>query len=126
MRARSITKTVIAVLVLSLATASAADAAKTVKYGGLSEQEALSQKLIAEFGDLESVLAAAPAMKPSKRRDSLIEHADKARISKELVTLCADAPMPAVPARTSSARTAAGVRARPATAKEKHRNVSSR
>jgi DNA polymerase-1 len=51
-------------------------------------------QLINEFGDLESVLAAAPAMKPSKRRDSLIEHADKARISKELVTLCAHAPMP--------------------------------
>jgi DNA polymerase-1 len=40
------------------------------------------------------VLAAAPSMKPSKRRDLLIEHADKARISRELVTLRADAPMP--------------------------------
>ena len=50
--------------------------------------------LIGEFGDLESVLAAAPSMKPSKRRDSLIEHADKARLSKELVTLRTDAPMP--------------------------------
>ena len=44
-------------------------------------------QLINEFGDLDSVLAAAPAMKPSKRRDNLIEHADKARISRELVTL---------------------------------------
>jgi DNA polymerase I len=51
-------------------------------------------QLINEFGDLESVLAAAPAMKPSKRRDSLIEHAEKARISRELVTLRTDAPMP--------------------------------
>jgi DNA polymerase-1 len=33
-------------------------------------------------------------MKPSKRRDSLIEHAEKARISRELVTLRNDAPMP--------------------------------
>ncbi len=33
-------------------------------------------------------------MKPSKRRDMLIEHADKARISRELVILRADAPMP--------------------------------
>ena len=32
-------------------------------------------QLINEFGDLETVLAAAPAMKPSKRRDMLIEHA---------------------------------------------------
>ncbi len=51
-------------------------------------------QLINEFGNLESVLAAAPAMKPSKRRDSLIEHAEKARISRELVTLRNDAPMP--------------------------------
>ena len=51
-------------------------------------------QLINEFGDLEAVLAAAPAMKPSKRRDTLIEHADKARISRELVTLRTDAPMP--------------------------------
>jgi len=51
-------------------------------------------QLINEYGDLESVLAAAPAMKPSKRRDSLIEHAEKARISRELVTLRNDAPMP--------------------------------
>ncbi len=51
-------------------------------------------QLINEFGDLESVLAAAPAMKPSKRRDSLIEHAEKARISRVLVTLRTDAPMP--------------------------------
>jgi DNA polymerase-1 len=51
-------------------------------------------QLINEFGDLDSVLAAAPAMKPSKRRDCLIEHADKARLSRELVTLHTDAPMP--------------------------------
>src|SRR5436305_11869565 len=38
MRARSFTKTVIAVLVLSLATASAADAAKTRKYKGKTSQ----------------------------------------------------------------------------------------
>ena len=51
-------------------------------------------QLINEFGDLDSVLAAAPAMKPSKRRDKLIEHADKARLSRELVTLRTDTPMP--------------------------------
>ena len=51
-------------------------------------------QLIVEYGDLETVLAAAPSMKPSKRRDALIENADKARISRELVTLRADAPMP--------------------------------
>jgi DNA polymerase-1 len=50
--------------------------------------------LVNEFGSLEAVLAAAPSMKPSKRRDSLIEHADKARISYELVRLREDAPLP--------------------------------
>jgi DNA polymerase I len=51
-------------------------------------------QLINEFGDLDSVLAAAAAMKPSKRRDSLLEHADKARMSRTLVTLRTDAPLP--------------------------------
>jgi DNA polymerase-1 len=51
-------------------------------------------QLLNEFGDLDAVLAAAPAMKPSKRRDLLIEHADKARLSRALVTLRTDAPLP--------------------------------
>ncbi|HYD37826.1 MAG TPA: DNA polymerase I, partial [Allosphingosinicella sp.] len=53
-----------------------------------------ASKLINEYGDLESVLAAAPAMKPSKMRDNLIEHADRARLSRELVRLICDAPLP--------------------------------
>lgn len=53
-----------------------------------------ASKLIQEFGDLESVLAAAPDMKPSKMRDNLIEHAEKARLSKVLVTLRGDCPLP--------------------------------
>ncbi len=52
-------------------------------------------QLINEYGSLEAVLEAAPSMKPSKRRDMLIEHADKARISKQLVILRDDAPLPA-------------------------------
>ena len=51
-------------------------------------------QLITEFGDLEGILAAAPAMKPSKRRDLLIEHAEAARLSRVLVTLRDDAPLP--------------------------------
>ena len=50
-------------------------------------------KLIQEHGDLDSVLAAAPAMKPGKLRDNLIEHADMARLSRQLVTLKDDAPL---------------------------------
>ena len=51
-------------------------------------------QLLSEFGDLEGVLAAAPAMKPSKRRELLITHADQARLSRELVVLRDDAPLP--------------------------------
>ncbi len=51
-------------------------------------------QLLSEFGDLEGVLAAAPAMKPSKRRELLITHADQARLSRQLVILRDDAPLP--------------------------------
>jgi DNA polymerase-1 len=51
-------------------------------------------ELINTFGDLEAVLEAAPSMKPSKRRDNLIAHAEAARISKQLVTLTDDVPLP--------------------------------
>ncbi len=51
-------------------------------------------KLIQEFGDLEATLAAAPEMKPSKMRDSLIEQADMARLSRRLVQLKEDCPLP--------------------------------
>ncbi len=50
-------------------------------------------QLLGEFGDLDAVLAAAPAMKPSKRRDALIENAEAARLSRQLVTLREDAPL---------------------------------
>ncbi|HTW28105.1 MAG TPA: DNA polymerase I [Acetobacteraceae bacterium] len=53
-----------------------------------------ASQLITEYGDLEGVLAAAPAMKPSKRRDALIAHAEAARISRQLVILRDDAPLP--------------------------------
>ena len=51
-------------------------------------------KLILEHGDLEAVLAAAPAMKPGKLRDNLIEHAGMARLSRELVELKCDVALP--------------------------------
>ncbi|MEJ7934490.1 DNA polymerase I [Sphingobium sp. AN558] len=46
-----------------------------------------ASKLITEYGDLESVLVAAPGMKKSKMADNLIEHADMARLSRRLVAL---------------------------------------
>ncbi|MEG3088458.1 DNA polymerase I [Sphingomonas sp. PB4P5] len=51
-------------------------------------------KLILEHGDLTAVLAAAPTMKPGKLRDNLIEHADMARLSRELVELRCDVALP--------------------------------
>ncbi|MCH7863248.1 MAG: DNA polymerase I, partial [Proteobacteria bacterium] len=51
-------------------------------------------KLILEHGDVEAVLAAAPAMKAGKLRDNLIEHADMARLSRQLVELASDVPLP--------------------------------
>ncbi|WP_338332274.1 DNA polymerase I [Acetobacter sp. LMG 32666] len=50
--------------------------------------------LINEFGTLENVLANAPGMKKSKKRDMLIEHAQAARLSLQLVTLATDVPLP--------------------------------
>ena len=44
-------------------------------------------QLIGEYGDLETLLARATEIKQDKRRQSLIENADKARLSKKLVTL---------------------------------------
>jgi len=53
-----------------------------------------ASKLIQEFGNVEAVLAAAPEMKPSKMRDNLIAHAEMARLSRKLVELVCDAPLP--------------------------------
>src|SRR5262245_56887595 len=44
-------------------------------------------QLLQEFGDLETLLARAGEIKQEKRRQSLIEHAEMARISRKLVTL---------------------------------------
>ncbi|MFN3470486.1 MAG: DNA polymerase I, partial [Novosphingobium sp.] len=51
-------------------------------------------RLIQEYGDLEAALAAAPSMKPGKLRESLIEQADMARLSRQLVQLKEDCPLP--------------------------------
>ncbi|MDA0655858.1 MAG: DNA polymerase I [Proteobacteria bacterium] len=48
--------------------------------------------LINEFGDLESVLERAGEIKQNKRRESLIEFADQARMSRRLVELKQDVP----------------------------------
>ncbi len=50
-------------------------------------------ELITEYGDLDSLLAAAGAIKQPKRREKLIQFADQARISRDLVTLKDDVPV---------------------------------
>ncbi len=51
-------------------------------------------QLIDEYGDLNNLLARASEIKQNKRRENLIAFADQARISRDLVTLRRDAPMP--------------------------------
>ncbi|MGV6801104.1 MAG: DNA polymerase I [bacterium] len=50
--------------------------------------------LLNEFGDLENLLANAETIKQKKRRENLIEFAEDARLSKELVTLRTDIDTP--------------------------------
>ena len=50
-------------------------------------------ELINTFGGLDEVLARAEEIKQPKRRQSLIEHADAARISRDLVRLRRDLPL---------------------------------
>ena len=52
-------------------------------------------QLINEYGDLETLLARAAEIKQPKRREALIENAEKARVSRRLVQLDDKAPLPA-------------------------------
>lgn len=53
-----------------------------------------ASKLINEYGTLDGVFAAVPGMKPSKMRENLIEHEGMARLSRQLVELHAQVPLP--------------------------------
>jgi DNA polymerase-1 len=50
-------------------------------------------QLLAEYGDLETLLARAGEIKQNKRRENLIEFAAQARISKQLVQLSSEVPV---------------------------------
>ena len=50
-------------------------------------------QLLEQFGDLDTLLARAAEIKQNKRRESIIENADKARISRDLVRLRNDVPL---------------------------------
>ncbi|MEL6961174.1 MAG: DNA polymerase I [Pseudomonadota bacterium] len=51
-------------------------------------------QLLEQFGDLEGLLAGAETIKQPKRRQNLIENADLARLSYQLVGLCEETPLP--------------------------------
>ncbi|WP_371823886.1 DNA polymerase I [Phyllobacterium sp. 628] len=50
-------------------------------------------QLLEEFGDLDTLLARAGEIKQQKRRENIIEFAEQARISRQLVTLKTDTPI---------------------------------
>jgi len=53
-----------------------------------------ASQLIAEFGSLEAVLAGTDSITKPKLKQSLIEHADAARLSRKLVELVCDSKLP--------------------------------
>jgi DNA polymerase-1 len=53
-----------------------------------------ASQLIQQFGDLETVLASTDQITKPKLKQSLIDHADDARLSRELVRLVCDANLP--------------------------------
>ena len=60
-------------------------------------------QLLQEYGDLEGVLAHAPEIRATRRRENLIAHAQDARISKQLATMRRDIPVDVDPVAFASA-----------------------
>jgi DNA polymerase-1 len=58
---------------------------------GIGEKGA--QKLLAEFGDLDTLLARATDVSAKRAREALLSQADSARLSRELVTIRRDVPV---------------------------------
>src|SRR5204863_5209848 len=58
---------------------------------GIGEKTA--SQLLNEYGDLEGVLASIDKISGAKRKENLTNHADDARISKELATAVRDVPV---------------------------------
>ena len=55
--------------------------------------EKTARKLLEEYGDLDTVLAHAGDVSGKRAREALLEEADKARLSRELVTIRRDVPV---------------------------------
>ena len=52
-----------------------------------------ASELLQRFGDLETVLSSVDEISGAKRKQNLIEHADAARLSKQLATMVTDVPI---------------------------------
>ncbi len=59
--------------------------------------EKTARQLLEEYGDLETVLAHAAAVRGKRAREALLADADKARVSRELVTIRRDVPVGLAP-----------------------------
>ncbi len=53
-----------------------------------------ASELVKQYGHLESILSNAASITKKRPREALLEHAENARLSKELVTIRADLPVP--------------------------------
>lgn len=53
-----------------------------------------ARDLVNEYGDLETILRAAPDIKGKRPREALLANPDRARLSRELVTIRDDVPVP--------------------------------
>lgn len=58
---------------------------------GIGEKTA--RDLVRTYGDLEHIIAAAPTVTAKRPREALVAHADRARLSRELVTIRDDVPV---------------------------------
>ena len=58
---------------------------------GIGEKGA--QKLLADYGDLETILSSAADVTAKRTREALLAQADSARLSRELVTIHRDVPV---------------------------------
>lgn len=55
--------------------------------------EKTARELVTAYDDLEAILTAAPTLAKKRPREALLEHAELARLSKELVTIREDLPI---------------------------------
>jgi DNA polymerase-1 len=67
---------------------------------GIGDKTAMT--LLQQFNDLETVLASVDQISGAKRKENLVNHADDARISKQLATIMRDVPVDVDPAQEAA------------------------